>query len=111
MKPSIPELKLTDQAVLKYLLELTRAAVSKTCTVSIPKIASVCGISERQVQISTKRLIEAGIIKRVGYDFSNPVRSRRGTIYKILRHMNAEVKIRDAGKKRSIKLIILWCED
>jgi DNA-binding Lrp family transcriptional regulator len=107
MKPSTTPLKSTDQAVLKYLYELIQDADSATCVASIPKIAGACSISERQVQISTKRLIEAGMIERIGYDFSNPVRSKRGTIYKIL---NYPTKVKE-DKKRTIKFILLWCED
>jgi DNA-binding Lrp family transcriptional regulator len=110
MKLLTPLLKSTDKAVLKYLYELTQDSGSETCKVSIPKIASECCISERQVQISTRRLIEAKIIERVGYDFSNPIRSKRGTIYKVLNHAS-EVKTRKGGKKKSIKFILVWCED
>jgi predicted transcriptional regulator len=77
------KLKLTDQAVLIYLEELAKD--NDTCTASIPKIASACNISQRQVQISAGRLITLGLIKRVGYDFGNPDQSKRGTVYKILR--------------------------
>lgn len=78
-------LKPTDHAVLSFLEELIQASGSDTCTASIPSIAAACNISPRQVQISTGRLIEAGFISRIGYDFGNAVRSKRGTKYKLLK--------------------------
>jgi hypothetical protein len=102
-------LKRTDRAVLKYLDEITKVGGRDTCTASIPKIASVCKISKRQVQIITKRLIQAGLIERVGYDFGNPDRTKRGTIYKLLINQtgtNYSVEV----KRKSIKLLLLWSE-
>jgi DNA-binding Lrp family transcriptional regulator len=83
-KVSEVTLRRSDQAVLKYFNESTRRGGRETCTASIPEIASACSISERQVQISTRRLIEAGLVERVGYDLSNADRSKRGTVYKLL---------------------------
>jgi DNA-binding Lrp family transcriptional regulator len=83
-KVSEGTLRRSDQAVLKYLDELTRRGDGETCTASIPEIAGACSISERQVQISTRRLIEAGLLERVGYDLSNADRAKRGTVYKVL---------------------------
>jgi DNA-binding Lrp family transcriptional regulator len=103
-------LKRTDKAVLKYLDEMTRPSDGETCIASIPKIASACKISKRQVQISTKRLIEAGLIERVGYDFGNPDRTQRGTIYKLLIR-RVETKHSTDGRRKSIKLLLLWSED
>lgn len=77
------KLKRTDHAVLLYLEKLAKG--NDTCTASIPKIASACNISQRQVQISAGRLIALGLIRRVGYDFGNPDQAKRGTVYKILR--------------------------
>lgn len=68
-------LKRTDRAVLKYLKELAQLNGNRTCLTSIPKIANACDISNRQVQISTRRLIEAAYIERVGYDFVNANRA------------------------------------
>jgi predicted transcriptional regulator len=104
-------LKNSDKAVLKYLYEMIHTSDGQICTASIPKIAVACGISERQVQISTRRLINAGLIERVGYDFNNPDRSKRGTIYKM---MPSEDKIEQRGeraKKSSIKFLLFWSED
>lgn len=81
---SRPTLKRTDRAVLKYLERMARGNDGSTCTASIRKIAASCEISERQVQISTGRLIRAGVIKRVGHDFGNPDREKRGTVYRVL---------------------------
>jgi DNA-binding MarR family transcriptional regulator len=103
-------LKRTDKAVLKYLDEMTQPSDGETCRASIPKIASACKISKRQVQISTKRLIEAGLIERLGYDFGNPDRTQRGTIYKLLIRQ-AEMKHSTEGRRKSIKLLLLWSED
>lgn len=108
-------LRPTDQAVLKYLHELTSAGGGNTCVISIPKIASACGISGRQVQISTNRLIKAGLLKRTGYDFSNPDRAKRGTVYKVLRstgdteHQSQETN--QTVKKGAIKFLLFWSED
>jgi DNA-binding Lrp family transcriptional regulator len=66
------------------LKELAQLNGNCTCLTSIPKIANACDISNRQVQISTRRLIEAAYIERVGYDFVNANRAMRGTTYKIL---------------------------
>jgi DNA-binding Lrp family transcriptional regulator len=77
-------LKHTDRSILSYLEGLRQLSEDNTCTVSIPAIATACHISPRQVQISTRRLIKAGFLKRIGYDFGNVVRSRRGTRYKLL---------------------------
>ena len=84
-----PKLKKTDQRVLKHLQEMKAASRKNPpegghCVASIPEIAESCYISPRQVQISTGRLIEAGMLERVGYDFANPDRKSRGTIYKVL---------------------------
>lgn len=105
-------LKSSDRAVLKHLLERVRAGNGETCTVSIPRIASACDISERQVQISTRRLIDARLIERLGYDFSNPDRSKRGTVYRV-QHIQAGNPLNDqsGSKKKSVKLILLWSED
>lgn len=75
-------LRKTDRAVLWYLNQLRKE--DDTCTVSFPAIAVACSISERQAQISTSRLIEAELLKRISYDFGNIDRSRRGTKYRLL---------------------------
>lgn len=105
-------LKSTDQAVLKYLRELARITDGETCTASIIKVATACDISERQVQISTRRLINAGLLQRVAYDFSNSDRSKRGTVYKVLMRSNKiNQPVEKEGKKRSIKFLLFWSED
>lgn len=105
------DLKSTDQAVFKYLAEQTQRS-GETCIASIPSIASACDISERQVQISTRRLIEAGLIARIGYDFSNPDRLKRGTIYKVLAYkLKSQEQTKRVKKKRSIKFILFWSEE
>jgi predicted transcriptional regulator len=103
-------LKRTDKAVLKYRDEITQPSNGEICKASIPQIASACKISKRQVQISTKRLIEAGLIERLGYDFGNPDRTQRGTIYKLLIRQ-AKTKHSTEGRRKSIKLLLLWSED
>lgn len=81
-------LKPTDKAVIDFLKELRdenrRATGENTCKASIPDISDACNISERQVQISTQRLIKAKLLQRVGYDFGNPDKAQRGTIYEVL---------------------------
>jgi predicted transcriptional regulator len=112
MKTYTQCLRSTDQNVLECLIELTLKNDGETCTVSIPKIASACNISERQVQISTRRLIDAGLIERVGYDFSNPDRGKRGTVYKVLiRRNGTRLPIEKDGGKRSVKFLLIWSED
>lgn len=102
----------SDRAVLSYLHELARAANGDACTASIPKIALACDISERQVQLSTGRLIEAGLLIRVGYDFSNPDRTKRGTVYKVPRlEHEAIAQANGIGQKKSVKLLLFWSED
>jgi DNA-binding Lrp family transcriptional regulator len=106
------KLKPSDQVVLKYLDELTMNNDGETCTASIPKIASTCDISERQVQISTKRLIDAGLLKRIGYDFSNPDREKRGTVFKVITQKNGTMQsAKRRSKKRSVKFLLIWSED
>jgi hypothetical protein len=78
----------SDITVLRYLDKLMRNSGGEACTASIPKIALACAISERQVQISTSRLIEAKLLSRVGYDFGNPNKTKRGSIYKVLSREN-----------------------
>ena len=105
-------LKPSDRVVLKYLDKLTLDSDGETCTVSIPKIASACDISERQVQISTKRLINAGLLQRIGYDFSNPDREKRGTIYKVLAsEFRVKHPAQGAVGKKSIKFILFWSDE
>lgn len=107
-----PELKSSDRAVFRHLLERVQAGNGETCTISIPRIASACDISERQVQISTRRLIDARLIERLGYDFSNPDRSKRGTVYRVQQlHPGTRSGKEGDGKKKSVKLIMLWSED
>lgn len=76
-------LKQSDQAIWRHFKELSQEG--DVCRASIPKIARACRLSQRQVQISVGRLIEAGLIKRVAYDFGNADRAKRGSIYKLLR--------------------------
>src|SRR5215210_6057115 len=94
----VTPLRQTDDEVFSYLNKLCGENGDKTCTVSLPAIAAACDISERQAQVSTGRLIEAGLLKRTGYDFGNAVRSRRGTKYKLLKTY-AEVQNGIAAKK------------
>jgi hypothetical protein len=111
-KVSQSTLKHSDQAVLRYLDGLARRGEGEICTASIPQIASACDISERQVQISTRRLINARLLRRVGYDFSNPDRMKRGTIYKVRYCKNGDKrKGKRAIKKSSTKFLLFWSED
>ncbi|HEX8137571.1 MAG TPA: helix-turn-helix domain-containing protein [Pyrinomonadaceae bacterium] len=80
----VAKLRSTDLAVLSHLHGLRNAEGGSTCKASIPDIARACGISQRQVQISASRLIEAGLLERSGYDFGNIKRRERGTIYRVL---------------------------
>lgn len=105
-------LKHTDVAVLKYLDELIRVGGEETCTISIPKIADACDISERQVQICTGRLIKAGLIERIGYDLSNTDRTKRGTIYRRLPSVDkSQASSLGVTQKSSVKFLLFWRED
>ena len=78
-----------DRKVIEYLDELKRKNRRELpeggdCVASIPEIAEACEMSMRQVQNCTQRLIDKGLLRRVTYDFSNPDRSKRGTIFKVL---------------------------
>lgn len=105
-------LKSSDRAVLEYLREMAHSASGDMCTASIPNIAVGSGVSERQVQISSKRLIGAGLVRRMGYDFSNPDLTKRGTIYKVA--LTNRCALREdgyEGKKRSVKFLLFWSVD
>ena len=85
---SLPKLSKSDKKVLGELSRLRdenteRLEGGADCVASIPEIAEACSISPRQVQESTKRLIAAGLIKRVAYDFGNSDRGKRGTLFKV----------------------------
>lgn len=77
--------KRSDLSVWRYLANIAQAG--DTCTASIPSIAGACNISQRQVQISLGRLINSGVIKRIGYDLGNPDRAKRGTVFRILKRV------------------------
>lgn len=84
-QPEWAMLRQTDNEVFSYLNKLCGENGNRTCTISLPAIATACDISERQAQVSTGRLIKAGLLKRIGYDFGNAVRSQRGTKYRLLK--------------------------
>lgn len=102
-------LKRTDKAALTYLKELAQLSDTDTCLTSNPKIASACNISTRQVQISIQRLIAAGYINRVGYDFINPDRTKRGTTYKILTSPT-DTQQPTKEKAKAIRFLMFWEE-
>ena len=105
-------LKRTDKAILEYLQEMALAGNGETCKASIPKIANACNVSERQVQISTRRLIVSGLLIRVGYDFSNPNRQQRGTVYKVVFSKTTDQQnLEQEYKKRPSKFLLIWSED
>ena len=79
-----PKLTSADKRVLSYLHRMIQIGNGETCTASIPNIASACAISQRQVPISTGRLMRADLLERVGYDLGNSDRRKRGTIYKVI---------------------------
>jgi hypothetical protein len=110
--PVCTSLTSSDRLVLTYLNEQALAANSEYCTASIPRIARACNISPRQVQISTGRLIGAGLLKRVGYDFSNSDRTRRGTVYKVITNeCGAATETNSTEQKKTIKFFLFWSED
>ena len=85
----IASLSKGDRKVIEYLDELKRKNRRKLpeggdCVASIPEIAEACDLSPRQVQNCTHRLIQAGLLRRIAYDFSNPDLDARGTIFKVL---------------------------
>jgi hypothetical protein len=103
----IAALRRTDLAVLSHLDASREQAGGDICTASIPSIHRACGVSPRQVQISVGRLTKAKLIRRVGYDFGNPDRNARGTIYKLLikpgRAKGIEVR---TGKSKILKSLL-----
>lgn len=102
----------SDLSVLNYLNKLVQEGGGDACTASIPRMADACGISERQVQISAKKLMGAELIKRVGYDFSNSDRSKRGTVYRVLHKAGeAERTVVVKERKRTIKFLLIWSEE
>jgi hypothetical protein len=48
----------------------------------------------------------------MGYDFSNPALTKRGTIYKVslMEGMTLREDSRE-GRKRSVKFLLFWSED
>jgi hypothetical protein len=79
---TLARLKRTDRAVLLYLDQLR--GEGNTCTAGHNAIAYAAEVSPRQVQTCIVRLIEEGLLERIGYDFGNPDRSQRGSIYRLL---------------------------
>jgi len=110
-RPESAVLKKTDDNVFSYLNKLCGENGDRTCTVSLPAIAAACDISERQAQVSTGRLIEAGLVKRTGYDFGNAVRSRRGTKYRLLKTYDEVCYEIEAGKLESAVQLLLERQD
>jgi hypothetical protein len=106
----VTTLRQTDDEVFSHLDKLCGENGDRTCIVSLPAIAVACDISERQAQVSTGRLIQAGLLKRTGYDFGNADRSRRGTKYRLLKTY-AEVHHEiEAGKVESAVQTLLKCQ-
>jgi hypothetical protein len=106
-------LKFSDLVILQYLFEVVRDSGGEICIASIPKIANACDLSERQVQISTRRLTKAKLLKKLGYDFANPARKKRGTVYKILINGISITKEKKCSKdiKKEVKFLLLWKQD
>lgn len=103
----LARLKSTDRAAPSHLDELRQAGGGDICTASIPTIADACNVSLRQVQISTGRLVKAGLLRRIGYDFGNVVRSHRGTKYKLLMpYAGLNSGIQFEKLKRAIQVLI-----
>jgi ABC-type iron transport system FetAB ATPase subunit len=78
-----------------------------TCTAGHNAIARAAEVSPRQVPICIDRLISEGLIERVGYDFGNPDRSHRGSIYRVLiapGHLNNSEEAQEI--KRAIQDIL-----
>jgi hypothetical protein len=105
-------LTFSDLVILQYLFELKCDGGRELCIASIPQISGVCELSERQVQISTRRLITANLLERVGYDLGNPNRKKRGTIYKVLINGLSRTKYIKCchNKKKGIKFLLCWSD-
>ena len=99
-------LKRTDRGVLIHLSRLQKAGDGETCTASLPAISEAAGVSQRQAQISANRLIKAGFLRRVGYDLGNPVRARRGTVYKVLILADVPADIPFADIRGAVKYLL-----
>lgn len=76
-------LHLTDRVVYMFLATLQNEH-GITPPVSQSLLARVCGISKRQVQISTDRLAEKDYIVKLHDDRRHPDFSKRGMIYQLL---------------------------
>lgn len=102
-------LKRTDRAVLKYLRGLARKGDGETCKASIPQIAKGSDVSPRQVQISTRRLIEVGFLENVGRDVSNPDFKERGTVFRIAPQQVGWQDALQRQRDETIKLLLDIC--
>jgi hypothetical protein len=99
-------LRRTDRGVLIHLSQLQKASGGENCTAGLPGISAGAGVSQRQAQISVNRLIKAGFLRRVGYDLGNPVRARRGTVYKVLILADVPADVPFAEVREAIKFLL-----
>lgn len=102
-------LKRTDRAVLRYLRELARESGGDSCKASIPQIAKGSDVSVRQVQISTRRLINARLLENLGRDQSNPDFKERGTIFRIVPQNVGWLDALQRQRAETIKLLLDVC--
>jgi hypothetical protein len=80
----LPTLDVYAQSVLQRLLRLSWGWSQDTCKVGLPKLASVCNISESKTRRAVRVLIARKLVEIVSQDFSSQNQAERGTTYRIL---------------------------
>jgi hypothetical protein len=80
----LPTLDVYAQSVLQRLLRLSWGWSQDTCKVGLPKLASVCNISESKTRRAVRILIARKLVEIVSQDFSSQNQAERGTTYRIL---------------------------
>jgi hypothetical protein len=80
----LPTLDVYAQSVLQRLLRLSWGWSQDTCKVGLPKLASICNISESKTRRAVRVLIARKLVEIVSQDFSNQNQAERGTTYRIL---------------------------
>ena len=80
----LPTLDVYAQSIMQRLLRLSWGWSQETCKVGLPRLASVCNISESKARRALRVLIARQLIEVVEQDFSSVNQAERGTTYKIL---------------------------
>jgi hypothetical protein len=80
----LPTLDVYAQSIMQRLLRLSWGWSQDTCKVGLPRLASVCNISESKARRALRVLVARHLIEVVDQDFSSVNQAERGTTYKIL---------------------------